>query len=78
MQPANAFVPSYQEGDVESSAAAVVGSDSRSRRPGAHWSDLLLRGSAVLLIVSIAVATGWDRWRLARRARLDLRVPPLR
>ena len=43
---------------------------------GAHFVVDVV-GSAVLLTVSIAVATGWDRWCLARRARLDLPVPPL-
>ena len=44
---------------------------------GAHY-VVDVFGSAVLLTVSIALATGWDRWRLARRTRLDLPVPPLR
>ncbi len=44
---------------------------------GAHYVVDVI-GSAVLLTVSMAFATGWERWRLAERARLDLRVPPLR
>ena len=38
---------------------------------GAHYMVDVI-GSAVLLTVSIAVATGWDRWRLAQRARRHL------
>ena len=34
---------------------------------GAHYVVDVV-GSAALLTVSIAVATGWDRWRLARQA----------